>query len=306
MQEYDVIVIGAGPAGLTATSYASRSNLKVLVLDKGIYGGQMNDTAEIENYTGFNSVLGADLSEKMYQSSMQFGAEYLYGKVIEVINEGKYKIIKTDIGDFKALVVVIASGATHARLDVDGEEKYAGRGVSYCAVCDGSFFKDENIVVVGGGDSAIEEAVYLSNLVKKVTIIHRRDKLKATSLLQERAFSNPKIEFNWNKVVKKITGDSNKVTAVILEDTKKGTETEIKTKGTFIYVGIKANTQGLDKLKITNSEGFIKTNSNMETSIPGIFAVGDVRENSIRQIASAVGDGSIAGKLLFEYIQGIV
>lgn len=304
-QEYDVVIIGAGPAGMTAATYASRANLSVLMIDKGIYGGQMNNTAEVENYPGFDSILGPDLAEKMYASSTQFGAEYTFAEVQDVIDQGKTKKIITDSGDYQAKVVVIASGAEHRHLNIPGEDGYSGRGVSYCAVCDGAFFKDEQVTVIGGGDSALEEGLYLANLAKEVTIVHRRNKLKASQIFQKRAAAADNVHFLWNKDTQEVIGDKEKVTAIKLRDNVNGEVSVYPTSGLFIYVGIYPNTKGLENLGILDDKGWVLTDENMQTAIPGIYAIGDVRKDSIRQIASATGDGAVAGKLLFDYIQSL-
>src|SRR5699024_5748531 len=214
-QHYDTIILGAGPGGMTAATYASRANLSVLMIDRGIYGGQMNNTAEVENYPGFNSILGPDLSEKMYQSSTQFGAEYAFGTVLHVQaqDDGSWRVV-TDMDEYTTNSVIVATGSDYKKLAVPGEDDYAGRGVSYCAVCDGAFFRGQHVIVVGGGDSAVEEATYLAGLADKVTVFHRRDKLRAQQILQERAFANDKIEFVWNTEVEEILGDDKKVTGV--------------------------------------------------------------------------------------------
>lgn len=303
MQEYDVIVIGAGPAGLTAALYASRANLKVLILDRGIYGGQMNNTAEVENYPGFDSIMGPDLSEKMYHSTIQFGAKYQYGMVTAVEDHQSYKIVKTSDETFKTGSIVIATGSEYKKIGVPGEEDYSGKGVSYCAVCDGAFFKNEDLVVIGGGDSAVEEGIYLTQLAKSVTIIHRRDQLRAQPILQKRAFANDKIKFIWNADVEAIQGDQAKVTGVKYRDKVSGTEQVLPASGVFIYVGIQPNTQQFSDLKITDEAGWIITDDQMQTPVPGIFAVGDVRKKTLRQITTAVGDGGLAGQNVFNYLQ---
>ncbi|MBA1434420.1 thioredoxin-disulfide reductase [Bombilactobacillus bombi] len=300
---YDVIIIGAGPAGMTAALYASRSNLKVLMLDRGIYGGQMNNTAAIENYPGFKSIMGPELGEQMYQSATQFGVDYQYGTVETVALDGHDKIVKTTDEEFRAPALVIATGSEYKKIGIPGEDEYSGKGVSYCAVCDGAFFKNEDVVVIGGGDSAVEEGIYLTQLAKSVTIIHRRDQLRAQQILQKRAFANDKIKFIWNAAVEEIQGDDKKVTAVRYRDKESGQEKIIKTAGVFIYVGIKPNTEGLDNLNILDENRWITTNELTETSVPGIFAVGDVRKKDLRQITTAVGEGGLAGQGVFNYLQ---
>ncbi|KRL63890.1 thioredoxin-disulfide reductase [Lactobacillus psittaci] len=302
---YDVIIIGAGPGGLTAALYASRANLSVLVLDRGIYGGQMNNTGAIDNYPGFTEIQGPELSEKMYQSAMNFGAEYKYGDVNSVDFSGKEKIVKAGNDEYHAKAVIIATGAEHKHLGVPGEEEYSGRGVSYCAVCDAAFFKDEEVVVVGGGDSAIEEGLYLANIAKSVTVIHRRDSLRAQPVLQKRAFSNDKMKFIWNAQTEEIVGDNQKVTTVRYLDKETGEHKEVNASGIFIYVGVEPQTTLFKDLGITDNHGWIITDEKMQTKLDGVFALGDVRAKDLRQIANAVGDGSIAGQEAYNYLQSL-
>ncbi|MBF0700602.1 thioredoxin-disulfide reductase [Ligilactobacillus murinus] len=304
-KKYDVIVIGAGPGGLTAGLYASRANLSVLILDRGIYGGQMNNTAEVENYPGFKSILGPDLAEKMYQGATQFGAEYAYGSVEKVEVNGDLKQVITDSETYEAPVVIIATGSQYRKLGVEGEVEYAGRGVSYCAVCDGAFFKDQPLAVIGGGDSAVEEGGYLAKLASNVNIIHRRDQLRAQKILQERAFANDKIDFTWDTVVTKINGDGQKVTSVSTHNKKTGEDGELKVNGVFIYVGVIPLSEPFKELGITDEQGWIKTDELMQTSLPGVYAIGDVRAKELRQITTAVGDGSIAGQQAFNYLESL-
>ena len=304
-KSYDVIIIGAGPAGMTAALYASRANLSVLLLDRGIYGGQMNNTAAIENYPGFKSVLGPDLAKDMYESATQFGAEYAYGSVESVEDRGDVKIVTTDSDTFETKALVIGTGSEYRKLGITGEDTYGGRGVSYCAVCDGAFFRNKHVVVVGGGDSAIEEGTYLTQLADKVTVIHRRDQLRAQQILQDRAFANPKMEFVWNSNVTEIIGDDKKVTGVKVNNNKTGEDSEIAVDGVFIYVGINPITKPFSNLGITDENGWIETNDHMETKVPGIFAVGDVRKKDLRQVATAVGEGGTAGQGVYTYITAL-
>lgn len=304
MKKYDVVVIGAGPGGMTAALYAARANLKVAMLDRGIYGGNMNNTAEIENYPGFESIMGPDLSEKMYKTATQAGVEFVYGNVEKIENACEaVKTIKTDSEEYEATVIVVATGATNRKLGIPGEEEYSGKGVSYCAVCDGAFFKDENVAVVGGGDSAVSEGLYLANVTDNVNVIHRRDQLRAEKVLQDRAFKNDKMNFTWNSEVKEIVGDNQKVTGLKVYNNKTDEVTTVPTSGVFIYIGNVPNTDEFKDLGITDEQGWIETNSEMETSIPGIYAVGDVRSKKLRQITTAVGEGGIAGQNAFEYIE---
>ncbi len=300
---YDVAILGAGPAGMTAAVYTSRANLSTIMIERGVPGGQMVNTEAIENYPGYDSILGPDLSNKMFEHAKKFGAEYVYGDIKELIDGKEYKIIKTGNNEYKARAVIIATGAEHKKLGIPGEAEYSGSGVSYCAVCDGAFFKDRELVVVGGGDSAVEEGVYLTRFAKKVTIVHRRDQLRAQKILQERAFANEKIDFIWNHTVKEIHAENGKVTSVTLVSTKDGSEKEFKTDGVFIYIGLVPLTEPFAHLGITNDEGYIVTDSEMRTKVPGIFAAGDVREKTLRQIVTATGDGSIAAQSAQNYVE---
>ncbi len=305
-KKYDVIIIGAGPGGMTTALYASRANLKVVMLDRGAYGGNLNNTASIVNYSGFKDVQGPELAEKMYQGATQFGAEYAYGTVTSVTVDGQLKKVTTDMGDtFVAPVMVVATGSDHRKLGVPGEEEFSGRGVSYCAVCDGAFFKDKHLVVVGGGDSAVEEGLYLTQLAAKVTVLVRRDELRAQPMLQDEAVKNAKMEFIYNTSVTEIVGDDVKVTGVKTHNNKTGADGELAADGVFIYVGNVPLTKPFTDLGILDDQGWVKTDTLMKTSVPGIFAIGDVRETPLRQIATAVGDGAIAGQQVYQYIKGL-
>lgn len=304
--KYDVIVIGAGPGGMTAALYASRANLKVAMLDRGVYGGQMNNTAEVENYTGFKSILGPDLAEQMYQSSIQFGADFVYGNVEKVtVDEDGIKHVKTDSGELEAPAIVIATGSQYRKLGIPGEDEYSGKGVSYCAVCDGAFYRGKNVTTVGGGDSAVEESEYLAKLVNNVNIVHRRDQLRAQKILQDRAFANDKIGFTWNTIVTEIVGDGKKVTGVKTHNKETNEDRLVPTDGVFIYIGNVPMTEPFKDLGITDEQGWVITDDEMKTSVPGVFAVGDVRDKKLRQITTAVGDGGIAGQGVFSYIESL-
>ena len=304
--KYDVIVIGAGPGGMTAALYASQANLKVAMLDRGVYGGQMNNTAEVENYTGFKSILGPDLAEQMYQSSIQFGADFVYGNVEKVtVDEDGIKHVKTDSGELEAPAIVIATGSQYRKLGIPGEDEYSGKGVSYCAVCDGAFYRGKNVTTVGGGDSAVEESEYLAKLVNNVNIVHRRDQLRAQKILQDRAFANDKIGFTWNTIVTEIVGDGKKVTGVKTHNKETNEDRLVPTDGVFIYIGNVPMTEPFKDLGITDEQGWVITDDEMKTSVPGVFAVGDVRDKKLRQITTAVGDGGIAGQGVFSYIESL-
>ncbi|WGG45167.1 thioredoxin-disulfide reductase [Rossellomorea sp. DA94] len=300
---YDVIIVGAGPAGMTAAVYTSRASLSTLMLERGVPGGQMANTEEVENYPGFDHILGPDLSNKMFDHAKKFGAEYAYGDIKEIVEGEDFKIVKTGSKEFKARAVIITTGAEYKKIGVPGEKELGGRGVSYCAVCDGAFFKGKDLVVVGGGDSAVEEGVYLTRFANKVTIVHRRDELRAQKILQQRAFDNEKVDFIWNHTVKEINDKDGKVGSVTLVSTENGEETDFQADGVFIYIGMLPLTKPFANLGIINSEGYIETNEQMETKVPGIFAAGDVREKQLRQIVTATGDGSIAAQTAQHYIE---
>lgn len=299
---YDTIIIGAGPAGMTAALYAGRSNLKVALLERGIYGGQMQNTADIENYPGYATISGPELSEKMFEPLEKFGVEHLFGQVVRVETDGLVKKVITEDEMLETKSIVLAMGAKHRLLEVAGEAEYNSRGVSYCAVCDGAFFRDQDLLVVGGGDSAVEEAIFLTQFAKSVTIVHRRDSLRAQQVLQERAFANEKIQFIWNSVVEEIKGDDRKVQSVVLKHVKTGAVSEQSFGGVFIYVGLEPTTNSVADLGITDKAGWIVTNDRMETSQAGIFAAGDIRQKHLRQVTTAVGDGAIAGQQVYDYL----
>ena len=298
---YDTIVIGAGPAGMTAALYAARANLKVATLEQGAPGGQMNNTSDIENYPGFESISGPELSMKMFEPLEKLGVENLYGIVSGIEDKGDYKVVKTGDEEYQTKTVIIATGAKHRHIGVAGEEEYNSRGVSYCAVCDGAFFRNQDLLVVGGGDSAVEEGIYLTRFANSVTIVHRRDELRAQKVLQDRAFANDKIHFAWNTVVEEIKGEP-KVTSVLLKDVKTGEVREQAFGGVFIYVALDPVSDFATELGILDENGWVVTDDHMRTTVPGIFAVGDVRQKDLRQVTTAVGDGAIAGQEVYKYI----
>jgi len=299
---YDVVIVGAGPAGMTAAVYASRANLKTVMLERGVPGGQMANTEDVENFPGFDFITGPELSSKMFEHAQKFGAEYKYGDLQTVEDHGNYKLLKTSSEEFKTKTVIIATGAEYKKIGVPGEELLTGRGVSYCAVCDGAFFKERELVVIGGGDSAVEEGVYLTKFASKVTIVHRRAELRAQKILQERAFKNEKIEFIWDTELQSINGES-KVGSVTLLDKNTGNTYDYDTDGVFVYIGMLPLTKPFKDLGILNELNYVETNREMETSVPGIFAAGDVIDKTLRQIVTATGDGSIAAENAQKYIE---
>ena len=298
---YDTIIIGAGPAGMTAALYAARSNLKVALIEGGLPGGQMNNTSDIENYPGYANISGPELAEKMFEPLENLGVEHLYGLVENIEDHGDVKKLITDDEEFETRTVIVATGSKHRLLGVPGEEELNSRGVSYCAVCDGAFFRDQDLLVVGGGDSAVEEAIFLTQFAKTVTIVHRRDELRAQKVLQDRAFANEKINFIWDSVVKEIKGE-NRVESVVIENVKTGQVTEQAFGGVFIYVGLDPVSDFVQELQIRDQAGWIVTDDHMKTSVAGVFAVGDVRQKDLRQVTTAVGDGAIAGQEAYKYI----
>lgn len=302
---YDTLIIGSGPAGMTAGLYAARSNLKVGIIEQGAPGGQMNNTSEIENYPGYDHISGPELSMNMYVPLEKFGVENIYGIVKSIEDAGDVKRVITEDASYEAKTIILATGAKYRTLDVPGEEEYTSRGVSYCAVCDGAFFRNQDLLVVGGGDSAVEEAVYLTQFAKSVTIIHRRDELRAQKILQDRAFANDKINFIWDSVVKEIKGTDIKVSGVTVENVKTGELSEHEFGGVFIYVGVNPVTSMVADLGITDETGWVITDERMMTPKAGIFAIGDVRQKELRQIATAVGDGAIAGQGVYQYIENM-
>lgn len=303
---YDVVVIGAGASGLTTALYTARAGLNTLVLERAIYGGQLQTTPEIENYLGFDNISGEDLSEHMYNQAINQGVKYAYGDV-EKVEKGENNIFYIHMASgmiVEAKAVVIATGVERRKLGVEGEEEFSGKGVAYCAICDGAFFKGKDIIVVGGGDSALEEANYLTQVVNSVTMIHRNDKFEGQKVLQDRVFSNPKIKTVMNHRVIGINGDK-KVTSVSVLNNVADVETEVETDGIFIYIGADATTSMFKGFVEMDKNGYIITNDDMMTSVKGVFAVGDVRSKNIRQIATAVGDGATAGVNISRYLEEI-
>jgi len=303
-KNYEVIIIGGGPAGLTSALYASRARLSTLMIENGLFGGQMTTTELIENYPGFpQGVTGDELSRLMEEQAKRFGAETVNQEIVEVKLEGGLKSVRTHESSYLCKTLIICTGTEYRKLGVPGENEFAGRGISYCATCDGAFFKDSQIFVVGGGDSALTEALFLTKFVKELTIIHRRDELRATKIYQERAFANPKIKFLWNSVVQEIKGNQ-VVRSVLIKNVKTGEIKEFSTDGIFLFVGLIPRTQFLKGLIHMNEEGYIITDENCESSIKGIYAAGDCRKKLLRQIATAVGEGATAAFAAEKYLEG--
>ena len=300
---YDVIIIGGGPAGMTAGLYASRARLKTLLIENGLFGGQMTTTELIENYPGFpQGISGEELSHLMEEQAKRFGMEAISDEMTEVSLEKDLKRVKTYEGEFFCRALIICTGTEYRKLGVPGEEKFKGRGISYCATCDGAFFKDSRIIVVGGGDSALTEALFLTKFVSELTIIHRRDALRATKIYQERTLNHPKIKFLWNSVVQEIKGDS-VVRSAVVKNVKSGEVKEVETEGAFLFIGLTPRTHFIKELVQMDESGYIVTNENCETSIKGIFAAGDCRKKLLRQISTSVGDGATAAFAAEKYLE---
>ncbi len=295
---FDLIIIGGGPGGLTAAIYGLRAKLDLVLLEKAGLGGQIALSDIVDNYPGVPSVSGIDLIAKFEEQAKSFGLEVEYTEVEGVSSKDNLKLVKTSSGDYLTKSIIISSGAKPRLLNVPGEAKFTGRGVSYCATCDGFFFRDKDVVLVGGGDTAVKEALFLTKLVKSVHLVHRRDALRAEKIHQEQALANPKIKFHWNSVLEEIKGDK-KVSSALIKDVNTQETSEIAAEGVFVFVGILPNADFIDCRK--DSGGFIKTDENMMTSLDGIFAVGDVRDKVLRQVATAVGDGAIAAFSAQEY-----
>ncbi|MCW3491700.1 thioredoxin-disulfide reductase [Dethiobacter alkaliphilus] len=299
---YDLIVLGAGPAGLTGAIYAARSQMSVLVIEQILSGGQISTTERVENYPGFpQGIEGIELGQLLEQQARRFGTEMALANVEKVHLEQDVKEVITTEGSFYAKTILIATGASPRPLGVPGEEEFRGRGVSYCATCDAAFFTDKEVVVVGGGDSALEEALVLSKVVAKVYLVHRREDFRAISVLQDRVRNNPKIELILNTVVEKINGNQF-VESLTLRNTKENNIWDLSAEGIFLYVGLKPNTDCLGNSLISNKHGYLVTDESMETTIPGVFAAGDIREKVLRQVVTAVADGAIAAVSAAKYL----
>lgn len=303
-REYEVVIIGGGPAGLTAGIYAARARLKSLLIEKGAAGGWIINAGEVENYPGFpDGVKGLDLADAMQQQAAKFGLEILTAEVAGLELKGEEKVLQTSEGDVTARAVIVAGGSDRVKLGVPGEDEFTGRGVAFCAVCDGYFYRGVPVAVVGGGNAAMNEALELTKFAAKVTVIHRREELRATKILQERAFAAPKIEFLWNTVVEAVEGKDT-VKRLRLKNVKTGGKSTLDISGVFVAVGFRPNTGYLKKVVTLEKDGTIITNEKMETDVPGIFAAGDIRSGSIRQVAGAVGDGAVAAIYAEHYLAG--
>jgi thioredoxin reductase (NADPH) len=305
MNEYDVVIIGAGPGGMTAALYTQRANLKTVMLEKAAPGGKMMTTWEVENYTGLGKVTGFEISEKMFNHTQELGVEYKYGDVVKIEDFGEYKEVHTASNEvYKAKAVIIGTGTVPRGTNAPGEARLSGRGVSWCAICDGAFFKERDIVVLGGGNSAIEEAVYLTKMVKHITVINFVDSLQADAKAVDQAKETGKIDFMLGYEVISFNGD-NELTSVTLRNVKTKEEQELATEGAFVFIGQVPETGFIKDLGITNKYGYIVVDKNMATSIPGIYGIGDVIDKDLRQIVTAAADGTIAAVQISKYIESL-
>jgi thioredoxin reductase (NADPH) len=293
-REYEVVIIGGGPAGLTAGIYTSRARLNSLLIEKGVVGGQIIDAEQVENYPGFpEGISGLELGQLMHQQAAKYGLKTIIAEATGVKPQPKPIVVETTEGDFTARAVIIASGSERHKLGIPGEEEFTGKGVSYCATCDAAFFRDLPVAVIGGGNAAITEALHLTKFASRVTVIHRRNQLRASGIMQEKASAEPKIEFRWDTVAEAIEGE-NSVKRIRLRQVKTGEKSTLDVAGVFISVGLKPSTDYLKGILPLDDGGYVITNNKMETEIPGILAAGDIRHDSARQAITAAGDGATA------------
>ncbi len=304
--DFDAVILGGGPAGLSAGIYMARSNAKTAIIDISMLGGQPSNYLELENYPGFPIIGGYDLMEKFEEHADKFGVEKFPMQEIKSVDLlSNPKVIETIEGDtFKAKTVIIACGAQPKKLGVNGEEEFVGRGVSYCAVCDGAFYQDKTVAVVGGGNAAVEEGMYLTKFAKKVYLIHRRDELRADKIVQDRAFANEKMEFVWNSVVKEVQG-ADTVNNLVIENVKTGEISDLNVDGVFPYIGFSPNITDINGQVEQDPNGFIITDETMKTSVDGVYAIGDVRKTPLRQVITAAADGAIGAVYAGKYIEAL-
>ena len=302
----DLVIVGGGPAGLSAAIYAKRALLDTVVLEKQAVGGQVITTTEVENYPGMPNTDGFTITDTLQKQATDLGAEIVMANVLSIVKnpETNLFVLETSEGTYHAKAVIVSGGANPRHAGFINEEKFTGKGVSYCATCDGAFFEECEIVVIGGGDSAVEEAMYLTKFADKVTIVHRRDELRAAKSIQEKAFANPKMAFKWNAVVEEVCGEG-LVDSVILKDTKTGETSKFETEGVFVFIGHNPQTAFIQGLVNLDENGYILTNGKMETNVPGIYGVGDVIQKESRQVVTAAADGALAGIWAGHYIDDI-
>jgi len=300
-KEYDIVIIGAGPAGLAAGLYASRARRSTLIIERNVTGGQIALTSDIENYPGIDTINGFDLGQAMQQQAEKYGAEMAFANVTSIEPQEGSHLVTTDDGEYLAKALIVTAGADYNKLGVPGEERLTGHGVSYCGTCDAAFFKDQEVAVVGGGDAAMDEGIFVSRYASKVHVIHRRDELRASAVMQERAFANEKMEFIWDTVVESIDGED-QVESVHLRNVKTNEERDFPVSGVFIFIGQTPNSSIVKGLLDTDAGGHVIVNEWMETNVPGIFAAGDIRNNSARQVVSSAGDGATAAIRADHYV----
>jgi len=305
MQMYDVIIIGGGPAGLTSGLYNARARLNVLLLERLAPGGQVLTTDRVENYPGFpDGISGFELMDRMKTQAEKFGLKIQSEEVTKLELSEKRKVVLTAGGPFETKAIILCCGATWKKLGVEGEDKLMGKGVSFCATCDGPFYRNQEVAVIGGGDTALEEAVFLTRFVSKIHLVHRRDKLRAAKVLQERAMSQEKIEFIWDSVPVKILGEKG-VEGIELKNVKTQDVFRKSVQGVFVFIGTLPNTDMVKGLVRLDENGFVVTDDNMQTSVPGVFAAGDIRSKLFRQISTAVGEGAAASYAVEKYLEGL-
>ena len=305
-KNFDIVIVGGGPGGLCAGMYAARARRKVVCIERLLTGGQISLTGDVEDYPGFEHISGPELGKKFTDHAKKFGLEIAQDEVNEVYADGDERLVACASGTiYRAKAVIVSTGGTPVKLAVVGEQEFSGKGVSYCAICDGAFFKDKVIAVVGGGDAAIEEGTFLTKYGSKVYIIHRRDKLRAQKIIQQRAFDNKKIEFIWNSAVDEIHGTNGIISSLTLRNTVTDKTSKLDVGAIFIYIGFRPNSDIFREEVKTDTNGYIITNDRMETSTPGIFACGDVRSQLVRQVTNAVGDGTTAAVAAEKYIEAL-
>ena len=301
--EYDVVIIGGGPAGMTAGLYASRASLKTLLIEKAVMGGQMMTATTIENFPGYpDGIGGPELMMRMQEHCVEFGLEIDYDTVENVVDNGTTKTVVMDGREIVCKTVIVATGAIPRKMGIEGEDALIGKGISYCATCDGAFFRNVPIAVIGGGDTAVEEALFLTRFASKVTLVHRRDQLRATQILQDRTLANDKVEVAWNSVVDSLESDSSGLTGAVLKDTQTGETRKVELQGMFVAVGVTPTTGFIRNLVAVTDDGYIKAGEDTLTSVPGIFSAGDNRTTMLRQVSTAVGDGAVAALMAEKYI----
>ena len=292
--KFDVIVIGAGPSGMTAAIYLKRANLNVVMIEVSAPGGQINRAANVENYPGFNNIDGPTLAMSIFDQTQKKGIEYRYGNILEVIKEDNSFIVKTDVEELKSKAVIIASGRNPKELGLDNEKSLTGRGISWCATCDGPLFKNKNVVVIGGGNSALEEALYLADICKKVTIVHRRDAFRADEIVQSKVLKNKKIKILWNSIVIKLNEKDDKLNNILIKNVITNKESKLVCDGLFIYIGYEPSTRIVENLDITDNKKYIIVDENNKTKIDNLYACGDVIKKELYQIVTATSEGAKA------------